>query len=73
MANKVKRKILILVALLVANVVGFLLADSYFDKHESDSVSATTIIESATKSGARILYTEKILGMGIEMLRKIGD
>jgi len=73
MANKVKRKILILVALLVANVVGFLLADSYFDKHEADSVSATTIIESATKSGARILYTEKILGMGLEMLRKIGD
>lgn len=64
---------MILVALLVANVVGFLLADSYFDKHEADSVSATTIIESATKSGARILYTEKILGMGLEMLRKIGD
>ena len=50
MATKVKRKILILVALLVANVAGFLLADTYFDKHESDSVSASSLIEGAANS-----------------------
>lgn len=73
MANKVKRKILILVALLVANVAGFLLADTYFDKHESDAVSASSLIEEAANSGTRILYTEKILGIGLEMLRNIRD
>lgn len=73
MANKVKRKYLILIALLLVNAVGFFIADTYFKKQEADTSATTSFIESATTTGAQILYTEKILGVGIDLLRKIGD
>ncbi len=73
MANKVKRKYLILIALLLVNFVGFFIADSYFKKQESETAATTSIIESAAATGARILYADKILGVGIDLLRKIGD
>jgi hypothetical protein len=73
MANKVKRKYLILIALLLVNVVGFFIADSYFKKQESETSANTSFIESAAVTGARILYVDKVLGVGIDLLRKIGD
>lgn len=73
MVNKVKRKYLILIALLLVNAVGFLIADTYFKKQRSETAESTSFLESATAVGATILYTEKVLGVGIDLLRKIGD
>lgn len=73
MVNKLKRKYLVFIALLLVNAVGFFIADSYFKKQNRETTGATSFMESATAVGATVLYTEKILGVGIDLLRKIGD
>ena len=72
MTKKVKRNFLILLALLVANVVGFFIADFYFDKQQTASASTTSFLETPSKPSSRILYTGKILSVGLDLLRKIG-
>jgi predicted HAD superfamily hydrolase len=73
MAQKVNKKIIILIGLLVINLVGYIAASYYFADSNTPKLFSLDFLHSATHSSTRILNTERILNIGLELFRNIGN
>lgn len=73
MTKKVKRNLFILLALLVANVIGFILADSYFKRQADTTIVNPSVGVHLNAKESRVYFTQKLIGLGIDYLRKIGE
>jgi hypothetical protein len=73
MAQKVNKKIIILIGLLVINLVGYITASYYFADSETPKLFSLDFLHSAAHSSTRILNTERILNIGLELFRNIGN
>ena len=71
--KKVGKKLLILMALIVINAVGFVSARYYFTTSESQTTASVDIIKSAAKSSTTVVNTNRFLGLGLDLLRKFGN
>ncbi|MCL9980040.1 MAG: hypothetical protein NBV77_01205 [Bacteroidia bacterium] len=73
MAQKVNKKIIILIGLLVINLVGYITASYYFADTDTPKLFSLDFLHSAAHSSTRILNTERILNIGLELFRNIGN
>jgi hypothetical protein len=73
MAQKVNKKIIILIGLLVINLVGYITASYYFADSDTPKLFSLDFLHSAAHSSTRILNTERILNIGLELFRNIGN
>jgi hypothetical protein len=70
MAKKVKRKTLILIALLLANVVGYFAATTYFkDANQQNMTSTMQSTQSIEAPKTYFKNTIRLFGKGLEILR----
>jgi flagellar basal body-associated protein FliL len=73
MAQKVNKKIIILIGLLVINLVGYITASYYFADSDTPKLFSLDFLHSAAHSSTRMLNTERILNIGLELFRNIGN
>lgn len=73
MAQKVNKKIIILIGLLVINLVGYITASYYFADSDTPKLFSLDFLHSAAHSSTRILNTERILNIGLELFRNMGN
>jgi hypothetical protein len=70
MAKKVKRKTLILIALLLANVVGYFAATTYFrDANQQNTTSTMQSSQSMKTPNTYFKNSVRFFGKGLEILR----
>lgn len=72
MARKVNKKVLILIGLILVNLVGYISASYYFADSDTPKLFSLDFLHSAAHSSTRILNTERILSIGLELFRNIG-
>ncbi len=72
MNNKAKKKLIIIIALIAINVVGFTSARYYFSMHTTTEEIPTGLLKKFTQSSPEIISPTKFLELGLDMIQKIG-
>ncbi len=72
MNKKAKKKLIIIIALVAINVVGFTSARYYFSLHTTTDEIPSGLLKKFTQSSPEVISPSKFLELGIDILKKIG-